>query len=186
MSCCRARHTPSGLPWMRSDEGLWGALRSGRMIWVWVWCMTLRKWAPFCPSRKRCCWEVTSSWLLTIPPVTSDPSSRSIRMQVAFCKTTMCTHNMISNRDVECVWTLIWIKCLSSLFDTDLDSSCIALQAPDSAAALVEGGLCLGMRWQSPEAHTDPQSLHYLLDEWGACIWKSLGHQADWEVKSQG
>lgn len=88
--------------------------------------------------------------------------------------------------DVECIGIVNWIKCLSSLFETDLDSGCIPLQAPDGAAALVEGGLCLGMRWQSPEAHIDPQSLHYLLDEWGACIWKSLGHQADWEVKSHG
>lgn len=70
--------------------------------------------------------------------------------------------------------------------DTDLDSSCVALQAPDGAAAFVEGGLCLRMGWHCPEAHTDPQSLHYLLDERGACIWQSLGHQADWQVKGQG
>ncbi|TNN70534.1 hypothetical protein EYF80_019269 [Liparis tanakae] len=136
MSCCRARHTPSGLPWMSSDGGLCGALRSGRMIWVWVWCMTLRK--------KRCCWDVTSIWLLTVPPVTSDPSNRSMRMQVAFC------------------------------------------QAPDGAAALIEVGLCLRMRRHGPEAHADPQRLRYLLDERGACIWQSLGRQADWEVKGQG
>lgn len=85
MSCCRARHTPSGLPWISREGGLWGSLRSGRMIWVCVWCMTLRKWAPFWPNRKRCCWDVTSSWVVTIPPVTSDPSNRSIRIQVAFC-----------------------------------------------------------------------------------------------------
>lgn len=72
------------------------------------------------------------------------------------------------------------------MFDTNLYSSCVALQAPDGAAAFIEGGLSLRMGWHGPEAHTDPKSLHYLLNEWGACIWQSLGHQADWEVKSQG
>jgi len=72
------------------------------------------------------------------------------------------------------------------MFDTNLDSSCVALQAPDGAAAFIEVGLCLRMRWHGPEAHTDPQSLRYLLDERGACIRQSLGHQADWEVKGQG
>lgn len=72
------------------------------------------------------------------------------------------------------------------LFNTDLNSGCFALQAPHSAAALVEGRLCLRMRWHGPEAHTDTQSLHYLLYEWRAGIWQRLGHQADREVKGQG
>ncbi len=70
--------------------------------------------------------------------------------------------------------------------DSNLDSSCVALQAPDGAAAFVEGWLCLRMGWHGPEAHTDPHSLHYLLDERGAHIRQSLWHQADWEVKGQG
>lgn len=72
-----------------------------------------------------------------------------------------------------------------SVSDSDLDGSRVALQAPDGAAALVEGGLCLRVRWHSLEAHADPQSLRHLLDERGARIWKSLGHQTDWKVKGQ-
>lgn len=72
------------------------------------------------------------------------------------------------------------------MFDADLDGGGAALQAPDGAAAFVEVGSRLRMRWHGPEAHTDPQSLHYLLDERRACVWQSLGHQADWKVKGQG
>ncbi len=90
MSCCRATHTPSAVPWISSEGVCCGALRSGRMICVCVWCMTVRKLAPFWPNRNRCCCEVTSSCVLTITPVTpasaSAPSSSSIRTQVAFCR----------------------------------------------------------------------------------------------------
>lgn len=72
-----------------------------------------------------------------------------------------------------------------SMFDSDLDSSRVALQTPDGAIALVEGRLCLRVRWHSLEAHADSQSLHHLLDERGARIWNSLGHQTDWKVKGQ-
>lgn len=68
----------------------------------------------------------------------------------------------------------------------NLDSSCVALQAPNGAAASIKWVLCLRLGWHSPETHTDPQSLHYLLDERGACVRQSLGHQTDWEVKGQG
>lgn len=74
---------------------------------------------------------------------------------------------------------------MSGLGESNLDSSCVALQSPNCAGASIKG--CLGLRqWQhSPETHTDPQSLRHLLDEWGACIWQSLGYQADWQVKGQ-
>lgn len=62
------------------------------------------------------------------------------------------------------------------MLETNLHSGGVAMQTPDGAAAFIEGRLCLRMRWYSPEAHTDPQSLHYLLDEWGTCVWKSLGY----------
>lgn len=72
------------------------------------------------------------------------------------------------------------------MFLTNLDSSYVALKPPDGAAASIKLGLGLRLGWHGPEAHTDPQSLHYLLDERGACIWKSLGHQTHRQVKSQG
>lgn len=73
----------------------------------------------------------------------------------------------------------------SKRFHTDLNSSCVALQAPDAAAAFIEGGLCLRVGWHRPEAYADPQRLHHLLDERGACVWQSLRHHADWEVEGQ-
>lgn len=72
------------------------------------------------------------------------------------------------------------------MFLTNLHSCCVALQAPNCAAAAIKWVLCLRLGWHSPEAHADPQSLHYLLDERGACIRQSLGHQTDGEVKGQG
>lgn len=43
-----------------------------------------------------------------------------------------------------------------SVSDSDLDGGRVALQTPDGAAALVEGRLCLRVRWHSLEAHADP------------------------------
>lgn len=73
----------------------------------------------------------------------------------------------------------------SALGESNLDSRCVALQPPNCAGASVKG--CLGLRqWRhSPEAHTDPQSVHHLLDKWRACIWQSLGYHSDWQVKGQ-
>lgn len=79
---------------------------------------------------------------------------------------------------------LFVIKWDLLLSQTDLDCSCVALQTPNGAATSIEGRLGLG--WHGPEADTDPQSLHYLLNEGWTCIWKRLRHQADWEVKGQG
>lgn len=79
-----------------------------------------------------------------------------------------------------------WIQFLSKIFNANLDSSCVALQAPDGATASVKWRLSLRLGWHRPEAHTDPERLDYLLDEWGACIWQSLGNQTHWEVKGQG
>lgn len=106
-------------------------------------------------------------------------------MQVAFCQ--MMTHTHKTRYYMIYVnWALFWVKCLSKIFDTNLDSGCVALQAPDGAAAFIEAGLRLRMGRRRPEAHTDPQSLNYLLNERGACVRQSLRHQADREVKSQG
>lgn len=72
------------------------------------------------------------------------------------------------------------------MFNAHLDSICVALQAPDCAAAPVKGGLGLRLGWDSPEAHADPQSLRYLLDEWRTRIRQSLGHKTYWQVKGHG
>lgn len=77
-------------------------------------------------------------------------------------------------------------KFLIKMFHANLHSSCIALQAPDGAAAAVKRVLCLRLWWHSPERHADPQRLHYLLDERGACIWQGLGHQTHRKIKGQG
>lgn len=68
---------------------------------------------------------------------------------------------------------------------SDLDSSCVALQSPDSTAALVEGRLRLRVRRNGFKAHTDPQGLRHLLDKRGAGVGESLRNQTGWEVKGQ-
>lgn len=69
--------------------------------------------------------------------------------------------------------------------DSDLDSSCVALQAPDGTAALVEGRLRLGVRRNGFKAHAHPQGLRHLLDERGAGVGQSLRNQTGWKVKGQ-
>lgn len=51
---------------------------------------------------------------------------------------------------------IVWIQFLSNMFHANLDSSCVALQAPDGAAASIKGGLRLRLGWHGPEAHADP------------------------------
>lgn len=55
---------------------------------------------------------------------------------------------------------------VSLIFNANLYNICIALQTPDGAAASIKGWLGLRLGWHGPEAHTDPQSLYYLLDKW--------------------
>lgn len=71
------------------------------------------------------------------------------------------------------------------VFDSDLDGSCVALQAPDGTAALVEGRLRLRVRRNGFEAHADPQSLRHLLDERGAGVGECLRNQTSRKVKGE-
>lgn len=71
------------------------------------------------------------------------------------------------------------------VLDSDLDSSCVALQAPDGTAALVEGRLRLRVRRNGFKAHTDTQGLRHLLDERGAGVGESLRNQTGRKVKGQ-
>ncbi len=166
MSCCRATHTPSAVPWISSEGVCCGALRSGRMICVCVWCMTVRKLAPFWPNRNRCCCEVTSSCVLTITPVTpasaSAPSSSSIRTQVAFCR---------GQRSV-----------IDSVYACEsvphLDGSGVSLRSSHAAGAAEEFGL-------RPEADAHSERLSHVLNHRRARVTHHTPHKGHRQVKGQ-